>query len=200
MAECYVDGAVSDWQNAGRTCHVFLKMVCGVPTFAFEGTIDFAEWMEDLNLLLELDTVPIGPVHADSLNNVLGVLPAITGYIDSLGKPPIRLIGHSKGAREAPIAQAHLKAMGYSVLSGVYFEAPRVGGPKLRAYLADQFVIQTQTWNSSGPDIVTLVPDFLELWEDVVVPMRLRVPDNLGIRPKHIMSGVARGLAPLLIP
>lgn len=195
MAACYVPGAVPTWQNAAKTCHVFRATIAGRMAICFEGTTDTAEWLEDFNPVEVPYIEPaIGPVHKPSLDNVRGVLPEITDYLDIMGKPPVLILGHSKGAREGPICHALLKGLGYHVVGGYYFEAPRTGGTALRNYLAREPVTLTQTWNIHGSDIVTLLPDCFDLWVDVRPPIRLRVPDDLGIRDKHVMTGVLAGL------
>lgn len=197
MVFAYDDNNKPTWENPSKTCHVYHQVVNGINTFAFEGTTDFAEWMQDFNPLTEATAYPqIGPVHQDSLENVLAVLPFITAKLDELGKPPCYVLGHSKGAREGPILHALLKALGYTVLAGYYFEPPKAGGDMLVAWLVDQVIITTQTYNASGSDIVTLVPDGLG-WSNVRPFLRLQVPDNFGIRDKHVISGVIAGIKAL---
>ena len=198
MASVYDPSRRSTWQNADKTCHVYLAYLGNVPTFAFEGTTDLAEWMQDFNPVECPDTLApqIGCVHQASLNNVLAVLPSITAFLDAQGKPACYVTGHSKGAREAPICHALLKAAGYHVTAGYYFEGPRAGGNELRDYLASEIIVATQTWNVHGSDIVTLVPDGPG-WSDLRMRTRLEVPDSYGIRDKHVMSGVLAGIAGL---
>lgn len=188
-------GAVPTWQNPSATCHVFASIVNGLNTFAFKGTSDAAEWVQDFNPLEAPDDLDrqIGPVHLDSLNNVRTILPMMTAMLDGIGRPSCYIVGHSKGSREAPICHALLKAMGYKVAAGYFFEPPRAGGPMLRAYLADQTIVETQTFNAHGSDIVTLVPDGPD-WCDVAYMLRLRVPDSYDISAKHVMPGVIVGI------
>lgn len=185
-------GAAPTWTDAARTWQVFHSVVLGINCFAWEGTMDDAEWLEDFNPL-EVGTPELGPIHAPTLANVRAALPFITATLDSLGKPPCYVVGHSKGAREAPVCHAELKLAGYTVLAGAYLEPPRPGGPELGAYLADQVTFATQTYNSHGSDIVTLVPDGPE-WINATSLTRLQVPDSFDIRAKHVMAGVLTGL------
>jgi hypothetical protein len=194
-AMTYAPNAVPTWTDTSATWQVFHTVVNGINTFCWEGTMDFAEWLEDFNPLEEASK-DIGLVHKPSLDNVRAVLPLITATLDGLGKPPCYLVGHSKGAREAPIAHAMLKEGGYRVLAGYYYEPPRAGGTMLREYLADQTIVATQTYNSSGSDIVTLVPEGSN-WVDIRPLLRLKVSDGLSIRGKHIISGVLEGIANL---
>lgn len=191
-------GAAPTFENDTKTCHCFVSVVNDLITFSFKGTSDLAEWAQDFNPLEAPDDLDpqIGPVHQDSLNNVRAILPLITGMLDGVGKPSCYLVGHSKGGREAPICHALLKALGYKVAAGYFFEPPRAGGPMLRAYLAEQTIVETQTFNVHGSDIVTLVPSGPE-WCDLAYLLRLRVPDSYDISAKHVMPGVITGIQAL---
>lgn len=198
--ECYKVGSVPRWQNAAKTCHVFASLVSAegagpVNVVTFEGTTDFAEWLEDFNPLEETNLLEpqIGPVHGPSLANVREVGPGIFGWLKGLGWPPYYVVGHSKGAREAPLLHAMFKFMGHAPLATRLFEPPRVGGVKLARYLATDDVGGTQTFNCHGSDIVTLVPDGPE-WDDCVPLARVKVPDYFDIAAKHRMPGVAWGV------
>jgi hypothetical protein len=191
----YGTASVPTWQNASGTCRVHLTIVNYTHTFAFEGTTDFAEWLQDFNPLEIPDKFDpqIGPIHLPTLNNVREVLPFITACLDGLGKPPCYIVGHSKGSREGPVCHALLKSLGYAVSAGYYFEPPRTGGPMLRDYLANESIVMTQTFNNHGSDIVTLVPDGPQ-WVHIRPLIRLQVPDSFSIGNKHRMIGVITGI------
>lgn len=199
----YAPGAVPTWQNSQKTCHVFAGPLSvgrqTITSIRLLGTIDLLEWVvDDFNPLetpLEFSG-QIGPVHQASLNNVRAVLPAIQAYLAALGNPPYVLSAHSKGAREAAIACALLKAAGTPPAATRLFECPRPGGDQLATYLRGEDAACTRTWNCHGADVVTLVP-FGPGWADPCPLLDLRVPDDLGIADKHRMSGVIAGLSAL---
>jgi Lipase (class 3) len=194
-AACYAAGAVPTWQNPGKTCQVFHSLTGGLDTFMFRGTETAAEWFQDFNPLTAVDAADpdIGWVHAPSLNNVREVLPFITATLAAKGWPPFYLAGHSKGARELPIAHALLKHAGHAPLASRGFEPPRAGGSKLADYLATENIVGTQTYNACGDDIVTLAPAGFG-WEPSFRDLRVQVSDALGFVQKHIMTGVISGL------
>jgi hypothetical protein len=193
---CYGSGAVATWENPNKTCHVYLSTIDYSPVFMFKGTEDAQEWQQDFNPFIEpdADDPDIGSVHAPSLLNVKAVMPAIIAHMTALNWVPFYLCGHSKGAREAPIAHALLKHIGHPPLATRLYEPPRPGGIKLADYLATENIIGTQTYNESGVDIVTVVPAGFG-WEPACHIIRLQVPNTYGIKAKHVMTGVIAGLS-----
>jgi len=197
MLACYAADAVPAWQNNDRTCHLFRAEVGDATALLFEGTLpDAEEWLEDLDPTEE--TVPdVGPVHRTSLRHAREALPFALDAVRALppGRPFV-LGGHSKGAREAPLLGALLRPYGLTPLGTYLFEPPRVGGPRLYSYLLRDYVVATQTHNGCGDDIFTHLPAGFG-WTPCYRAdhlVRLRVPDALGVRDKHIMSGVVAGL------
>jgi hypothetical protein len=194
---CYVDAAVPTWENPEKTCHVFFGLVENHPTICFEGTIDLKEWvLDDFNPLESADDLaPVGFVHQPSLHNVRGVWVAVVQKMTSLNWPSFYVVGHSKGAREAALFAVACIAIGHPPMDLVLFEPPRIGGRQLRDYLAraETGLFATQTWNSHGIDILTLIPWGFG-WEDAIPLTSLQVPDTYGLVIKHKMQGVIAGL------
>jgi hypothetical protein len=191
---CYAAGAVPTWQNAATTVHVFQSTVGGLPCFAFEGTVDLAEWVIDFDAVETWVTnhPQIGIVHTGLLQTSQA---AVDGFIlptlVALGYPKFYVTGHSKGAGEAILATALLKAGSCPPLAVRAFEPPRVGGSTLRDYLADIDGAWTRTSNAEGWDIVTSVP-FGPTWDHPwdVRRVLLTVPDAYDIPTKHRMPAV----------
>lgn len=194
---CYGPGVVPTYQNPSLTCQVFHTVTGGLNTFMFRGTETWQEWFQDFNPKTEVDPgePDIGWVHAPSLDNVREVLPFIIATMSAQGWPPFYLVGHSKGARELPIAHAMLKHAGHAPLASRGFEPPRAGGSKLADYLATDNIIGTQTYNACGDDIVTIAPSGFG-WEPAFRNLRVPVSDAFGLKQKHVMAGVVSGLAP----
>ena len=192
----YSTSAPPEYENFSKTAHVFHRVVCGMNAFIWEGTIDLAEWLQDFNPLEVPDEYDpqIGLVHQPSLDNCRDIVPLLLDKLQSLGWPPFLVCGHSKGAREAPICHALMKAKGHPPLATRLFEPPRPGGRLLAEYIGGDDVRATQTWNVHGTDIFTLVPDGDPLWCPAVTPLRYRVQDSYGIAEKHRMPGVIVGI------
>ena len=194
-AACYAPGATPTWQSEFRLVHVFHSVVLDTNCFAFEGTTDLAEWAVDFFALQVpvFDHPILGAVHAGFLLDVEAVIGNIIAKMSSLGWPPFYVTGHSKGAGEAILCHALLKALGHPPLATRAFEPPRVGSEKLKAFLADDDLIWTQTWNADGADLVTLVPDG-PTWCHDGTRLRLEVPDAYGIAEKHRIPAVLEAL------
>jgi len=190
------EGAPQQWTNDAGDVHVFLSLLNGIHTLAWEGTTDFREWLVDFTALQvpAHDHPELGPVHLGFLSNVTSVLMPIVKYLDSIGWPPFDNTGHSKGG-ECLIFHGLLKGIGHAPRRTVVFESPRVGGPKMRDYLAQDDIAQTRTYNSSGPDLVTEVPFDHDEWVDMREPMILDVPDSYGIPQKHKIPAVIEALS-----
>lgn len=195
-AACYAPGAVPTWQSSLRLVHVFHSVVLDTNCFAFEGTTDWQEWVVDFFAVQVpvFDHMLLGPVHAGFLLNVESILGDIIAKLSGLGWPPFYLAGHSKGAGEAILCHALLKAIGHPPLATRVFEPPRVGGTQLKSFLAGDDLIWTQTWNAEGSDLVTLVPDGLTWCHDGQV-LRLQVPDTYGLAEKHRIPAVLEALS-----
>ncbi len=197
-AACYAPGAVPTWQGDLRLVHVFHSVVDDVNCFAFEGTTDWQEWVVDFFALQVpvFDHPILGAVHAGYLLNVEAVIGNIIRQMSSLGWPPFYITGHSKGAGEGTLCTGLMKAIGHPPLATRVFEPPRVGGDRLKAFLAADDLIWTQTWNADGADIVTLVPDG-PTWDHDGTRLRLEVPDSYGIAEKHKIPAVIAALEAL---
>jgi hypothetical protein len=202
-ARCYDSSIAPTFQNEERLCHVYQSVVTipgigEINDFSFEGTSDFEEWVVDFvaGPVLSTQHPQAGPVHAGYLLDVQSVLGDITAAISALGGPPFTISGHSKGAGEAIICTMLLKAAGLSPLATRAFEPPRVGGPELNAYLANDDIVWTRTRNKWGSDLVTLVPAGpLSLippstWLHTGKMTLLTVPDGYNIATKHRIPAV----------
>lgn len=184
---------VPTWQNASRTAHVVQAVIGGINAFLWLGTEDLEEWiLDDFNPLIEASP-NIGWVHQPSLENVQEILPFIVAKLTDLGWPPYYFVGHSKGAREAPIAHALMKEAGHPPLASRIYEPPRTGHAMLATYLATENILGTRMTNIHGDDQITWVPIGLG-WEDCCRVVAFRVPDTYGLRAKHVMTGVIVGL------
>lgn len=209
-AACYDPAVAPTFQNAEKLVHVYQSVVT-IPDgglrfccFAFEGTTDWEEWIVDF----VAGPVPYeqhpdaGMVHAGYLLNVQSVLADIQGAISALGDPPFVICGHSKGAGEAIICHMLLRASGMTPLATRAYEPPRVGGPKLSAYLAGDDVGWTRTTNRWGSDLVTLVPagpvGLEGEWEHQGTKTMLTVPDGCGIAEKHKIPSVLAAIQALV--
>lgn len=198
-AACYAPGVVYSWETPRKLVHVLASQVNGVLTFAFAGTLSFNEWLIDFLVAQEPDFEhdQLGWVHAGFLQDAQAAVDAyIAPTLAAAGWPAFYLAAHSKGSGEAVLAHGILKAMGHPPAATRAFEAPRCGGATLTAYLADQNVVWTQTFNAEGDDIVTKVP-FGPTWEHCGAPVRLRVPDDLDLAQKHRTPAVLAAIGGL---
>ncbi len=188
-------GVVPQWTNHMKTVHVFLSMVDGVHTVAFEGTTDLQEWLVDfLAAPSPFYTAEYGPVHFGISETMFSVADRIAAYFAGLGWPSYYVTGHSKGAGEAILFCAEMKRRGHPPLATRAYEPPQVGGVRLRDYLSDQDVKWTATVNVHGRDIVTQVP-FGDPWTHVNDPIPLTVPDTYDIPTKHRIPAVIAALS-----
>ena len=115
---------------------------------------------------------------------------------DYAGYPPYDNVGHSKGGAEAPLFHGLMKERGHPPRRTVAFEPPRVGTQIFADYMAGEDYTQTQTVNSDGADIVTLVLPLPAIYTRP--PIVLTVPDGYDVATKHRMPGVIGGLKALL--
>ena len=198
-AACYIPGNQPTWQSSLRLVHVFHSLVkieeAWTNCFAFEGTTDIQEWMVDF-FAVQIPVIEhpqLGFVHAGFLLDVQAVIGNIYNKMASLGWPPFYICGHSKGAGEAILCAGLMKAMGHPALATRAYEPPRVGGEILKEYLADQDLAWTQTYNSDGLDLVTLVPEGPSWCHDGTC-VRLEVPDSYGIAEKHRIPAVIESI------
>jgi hypothetical protein len=191
----YDPTAIPQWQDEMKLVHVYLSIVNGIHTVAWEGTHDFQEWIVDF-FALEIPVfnhLQMGPVHAGFMRDVFAVYQPIAAYFESLGWPPYDNTGHSKGC-EAILFHGVMKQLGHPPRKTVAFESPRMGTSILRDYLADQDITQTATHNYHGTDLVTRVP-FGPTWVDVREPIELIVPDADDIPTKHEIPAVVAALS-----
>ena len=201
-ARCYVDGVAPAWENADRTCHLF-HFIDGVHhVWAFSGTLPkLDEWLVDFDAVDQgvHDHPLLGPVHAGLWRNTVGAVGFITATMEALGWPAFYLCGHSKGAGQAILAAAALTDAGHAPVACRAFEPPRVGHQQLRQFLAGSDLVWTQTVNSCGPDIVTVVP-FWGGWTSAGSIAVLHVPDEADVATKHKIPAVlaALGLPPVV--
>jgi hypothetical protein len=198
-AGTYQPGATPQWQDSVKLTHVYLQVVDGIHTIAWEGTTDWQEWLfsDFAALAVPVFSHPqLGPVHAGMVRDVLSVKDAISAYLASIGWPPYYNTGHSKGAGEALLFHGLMLGDGHPPLCTRAYEAPRVGSWILKDYLAKEDIEQTQTKNVHGADIVTLVPPALVAseWCDVRTPIALTVPDDYSIAQKHRIPAVIEAL------
>ena len=193
----YAADAVPMWQDDLKTVHVFMSEINGTRCIAWEGTHDFWEWIIDF-MALEVpiaDYGVLGPVHLGFIRDVLAVADAIYLYFHGLNFPPYYNIGHSKGASEAILAHAVMKMRGHPPLATRAFEPAKPGSAVLRAYLAGEDIIWTQTVNARGTDLVTQAP-FGPTWcHAEAQPVALTVPDSLDIADKHRLPAIIGALA-----
>jgi hypothetical protein len=191
----YAVGAMPDFQNASKTCHVYHSKVNDVDCFAFEGTQSFNEWLVDfLAIGFEGYCHPVyGEVHLGFHCDIQEAVNWIVDVLDGLGNPPYYLCGHSKGAGEAILAHAQLKSINRPPLATRAYESPRVGKAALAAYLQQDDIQLTQTFNKFGSDLITLVPTEFN-WLAVRLPLRLQVPDELTVAQKHLIPAVGLAL------
>ncbi len=197
-AACYADDVVYAWENATKTAHLVHTAVNRIETFAFTGTLPkLDEWMVDFLAL----PVPVaghpqmGDLHAGFLIDAQGAVSEfIAPTLAALGWPPFYLTGHSKGGGEAPAATGELKALGHPPLAVRLYEPPMCGGADLAAYLADQDIVWTQTWNAAGADRITEAP-IGPTWRHNGLMVPLRVPDGDSLATKHRMPAVLAALA-----
>lgn len=188
----YADAGTMFFENYNQSCHVHHVVVNEINTFIFDGTTDLLEWDQDLNDsdMTDSNIPEAGEVHSWSMLNIRNAAPVVSAKMADLGWPPCYLAGHSKGAREATLMHAWLKTLGHAPLQTFLFEPPRAGGNRLAAYLADDVIVATQTFNADGPDVVTLLPSGSG-WADVRSHMiRLMVPDSMSVADKHRMAAV----------
>jgi hypothetical protein len=195
----YDPAAIRFAEDPARLTHLYLSEIDGAPCFAFEGTSDPEEWLWRDFLVIGVGTFEhpaYGPIHDGIAKGAIGILPAITDYLAAGGWPPFALAGHSKGAGEAIIAAAELKRIGRAPRFFAAFEAPHVGGPALRAWLADVAGAETATFNAHGRDLVTMVPWATPAlrWESAKDRIALPVPDDLGMADKHRIPAVLGAL------
>jgi hypothetical protein len=195
-AGTYTCAEPAQWHDAVDVVHVWLSMIDGVHCLAWEGTHTWEEWIVDF-MALEVpffaDEV-LGPVHLGMMRDVMAVIDPIYTYLASIGLPPYLNCGHSKGAGEAILFHAAMKARGYPPLATRAFEPPQVGGHVLRDYLSGEDIVWTATTNVHGRDLVVQVP-FGPTWSHTSDPLLLTVPDSLDIPSKHMMASVLAALA-----
>ncbi len=178
-----------------KTVHVFLSMLDGIHTVAWEGTTDLQEWMVDfLALPNPFYTIEYGPTHFGITETMFSVVDAIDAYFKSLGYPPYLNTGHSKGGGESIVFHAEMKRRGHPPLLTRAYEPPQVGGKELRDYLGDQDIKWTATVNVHGRDIVTQVP-FGDPWMHVNDPILLTVPDTYDVPTKHRIACIVAALS-----
>lgn len=197
-AACYDLGAVADFVNPLRTVHCFHTVVDELNTFAFAGTETIEEWIIDLVAVQAplYEHPQLGWIFGGYWTNIQPVLDQIKAKLIDLGRPPFYLCGHSKGAAEAILAHAGLKDAGFFPLATRAFEPPQVGGEMLRDFVGRD-VIWTQTRNTDGVDIVTMVPGG-PTWFQPQIRQTLFVPDAYGVAKKHRIAAVIEALGALV--
>lgn len=196
-ADTYAEGAQPQWQDSVRLVHVYLSLVNGVHTIAFEGTTDWQEWVFSdfmAGQLILPEYTECGAIHVGFARDVLAVIKLIEDYLKSVGSPPYYGCGHSKGASEAILFAAFMKKSGYPPTAVWAFEPARCGGQTLVDYVSDIPLSWTRTTNAGGDDLVTHVP-FGPTWCEQPDPLVLKVPDSDDLATKHRIPAVITGLA-----
>lgn len=196
-ADTYAEGVQPQWQDSVRLVHVYLSLVQGVHTIAFEGTTDWQEWVFSdfmAGQLILPEYLECGAVHVGFSRDVLAVIKPIQDYLRSIGSPEYYACGHSKGASEAILFAAFMKKSGFPPSAVWAFEPARCGGQHLLDYLSDVPLSWTRTTNSEGDDLVTHVP-FGPTWREVPDPLVLRVPDSDDLATKHRIPAVISALS-----
>jgi lipase (class 3) len=208
-AGTYALGAVPQWQSRDQRVHVYLSQIDGIHVIAHEGTTSWDNRTSLPEWLIDFDATPVlspnsayGHVHQGMMEDVLSIVDQIDAYLAGLGYPPYLLTGHSKGAGEVTLEHAEMKRRGHPPLATRAFEPPQVGGHALRDYLSDQDYAWTCTVNAQGKDLVTRVPEGLQLpfltdWSHIQDPIMLVVPDTYDVATKHRIPAVQEALAAL---
>lgn len=210
-AGTYAVGAIEQWQGRDNRVHAYLSMVDGVHAITHEGTTDWTDRSSLAEWLIDFDAVPVlspaqayGRVHRGLLLDVLAIVDQVEDYLARLGWPPYLLFGHSKGGGEVTLEAAEMKRRGHPPLAVRAYEPPQVGGIALRDYLSDVDYAWTCTTNCRGRDVITRVPEGLQLpfltdWSHICDPILLTVPDTLDPVAQHKIPAVLAALAPLAI-
>jgi hypothetical protein len=206
-AGTYEAGAVPQWQGRDQRVHVYLSMIKGLHVVEFEGTTAWHQRTSLPEWLINFDAVPVGSpngayglVHQGFFLDVLSVIDQIEAYFESLGWPPYGATGHLKGGGEVLPFAAEMKRRGHPPLITRAFEPPQVGGIALASYLSDLDVEWTVTQNAEGRDLVTRVPEGLQLpwltdWTHIGDPIVLTVPDSYDLATKHRIPAVIEALS-----
>lgn len=206
-AGTYLPSAVQQWHGRDNRVHVYLSLIDGVHVISHEGTTDWVDRSSLPEWLIDFDATPVlspggayGYVHRGMLLDVLSVVDDIEAYLAGLGWPPYMLSGHSKGGGEVTVEAAELKHRGHPPLAVRAYEPPQVGGFALRDYLSDIDFAWTCTVNAAGRDLVTRVPEGLQLphlcdWSHINDPILLTVADDMDIATKHKIPAVLAALA-----
>jgi len=201
-ADTYAPGTQPQWQDNVRLVHVYLSLVNGVHTVAFEGTTDWQEWVFSdfmVGQLILPEYVECGAIHVGFARDVLAVLKPIQEYLASVGNPPYYATGHSKGASESILFAAFMKKSGFPPAATWAFEPARCGGQALLDYLSDIPLSWTRTTNAEGDDLVTRVP-FGPSWREIPDPLVLEVPASDDLAQKHRIPAVIAGLSQSATP
>jgi predicted lipase len=210
-AGSYAAGAIEQWQGRDNRVHAYLSMVDGVHAITHEGTTDWTDRSSLAEWLIDFDAYPVlspggvyGYVHRGMLLDVLSIADQLEDYLSRLGWPDYVLFGHSKGGGEVTLEAAEMKRRGHPPAAVRAYEPPQVGGIALRDYLSDVDYAWTCTTNARGRDVITRVPEGLQLpyltdWSHINDAIVLTVPDALDAIAKHKIPAVIAALAPLAV-
>jgi len=186
------------FENLLKTVHIFESEIDGILTFAWEGTSDKLEWFIDFLAIDVRDFVhpELGPIHFGFWTDLLSIMPILKEYLEHKGWPEFYNTGHSKGAAEAILFHAMMKADGHAPKATYAFEPPRVGTQQLLDYLKDEPIFWTKTVNIHGPDKVCTVPFHIKGFDylDLPNPLVLTVPDAYDIATKHRIPAVIEAI------
>lgn len=190
------------FEDSLKTVHVFMTEIDGIPTFAWEGTSDFQEWMIDfLAVNVPLSDHPLlGKIHSGFLRDILAIKPKIWSWLEEKGWPEYYNTGHSKGAAESIVFHALMKAEGHAPKATYSFEPPRVGTQVLVDYMSKEPLEWTYTKNSHGIDLVCQVPFETLLFQYKNINdhgKELIVPDTYDIPTKHRIPAVLEAIKKL---
>lgn len=124
---------VFNWQ------FVINDVVCGVAIIdgycyvVNQGTVDFAGWMQDINIL-PIEHPILGQLHSGFYSD----LPELVSKLLTVIPKNINVIccGHSKGAAEAAILSALLKLANINIIQNYLFACPNAGQKELTDWLS----------------------------------------------------------------
>lgn len=152
-----------DWSAQIKSDNIVLggiKNVGDDQVLIFPGTRTLDEWRMNFQALPESTDHPVfGPVHRGFFT---GLEPFVTMAQTHLNpNKTIYVVGHSRGAAEAPLAAALLRMAGLLVTRIVMFAPPKTGEAKFVAFMAPVDKVLYRNSGPDGHDYVTDVPAYI---------------------------------------